>query len=283
MKKASETYLKGVLEYTKDEVVSSDFIHCAASSIFDAGSGIGNTSRIVSSGVVTHADIDISANWQGGTNGLGTYTRQTTPVPVVPDVPVELTVDGLSANTRYYYRLVFTPAGGSAGSVAERSFQTARTPGSTFVFGLQGDSHPERVRQQFDSTLYVRTLQAAAGSPVLSERIELTREGTFANRFIRELGVRLPLALNKRKRIVQAVAVALPPHVDRVMEHGAHRSASRLAGVCCQQHVGMIFRCHVIDPGFLHGFYGPTAAGKEICKLSIHVLMITDFGYKSTV
>jgi glyceraldehyde 3-phosphate dehydrogenase len=40
MKKASETYLKGYLEYTTDEVVSSDFIHDSASSIFDAGSGI---------------------------------------------------------------------------------------------------------------------------------------------------------------------------------------------------------------------------------------------------
>ena len=40
MKKASETYLKGILEYTTDEVVSSDFIHCKSSSIFDAGSGI---------------------------------------------------------------------------------------------------------------------------------------------------------------------------------------------------------------------------------------------------
>jgi glyceraldehyde 3-phosphate dehydrogenase len=40
MKKASETYLKGILEYTEDEVVSSDFIHCKASSIFDQGSGI---------------------------------------------------------------------------------------------------------------------------------------------------------------------------------------------------------------------------------------------------
>ncbi len=40
MKKASETYLKGVLEYTDDEVVSSDFIHCKASSIFDSGAGI---------------------------------------------------------------------------------------------------------------------------------------------------------------------------------------------------------------------------------------------------
>jgi glyceraldehyde 3-phosphate dehydrogenase len=40
MKKASETYLKGILAYTEDEVVSSDFIHDAHSSIFDEGSGI---------------------------------------------------------------------------------------------------------------------------------------------------------------------------------------------------------------------------------------------------
>ena len=40
MKKASETYMKGILGYTSDEVVSSDFIHCELSSIFDAGSGI---------------------------------------------------------------------------------------------------------------------------------------------------------------------------------------------------------------------------------------------------
>ncbi|MGO9200497.1 MAG: type I glyceraldehyde-3-phosphate dehydrogenase [Limisphaerales bacterium] len=40
MKKASQTYLKGILDYTEDEVVSTDFIHCQASSIFDQGSGI---------------------------------------------------------------------------------------------------------------------------------------------------------------------------------------------------------------------------------------------------
>jgi glyceraldehyde 3-phosphate dehydrogenase len=45
MKKASETYLKGVLGYTEDEVVSSDFIHDPRSSIFDAGSGIGLNSK----------------------------------------------------------------------------------------------------------------------------------------------------------------------------------------------------------------------------------------------
>jgi glyceraldehyde 3-phosphate dehydrogenase (phosphorylating) len=40
MKRASETYLKGILEFTNEEVVSSDFIHSQASSIFDSGSGI---------------------------------------------------------------------------------------------------------------------------------------------------------------------------------------------------------------------------------------------------
>src|SRR5664279_3212431 len=45
MKKASETYLQGILECTSEEVVSSDFIHCKSSSIFDQGSGIGLSSR----------------------------------------------------------------------------------------------------------------------------------------------------------------------------------------------------------------------------------------------
>src|ERR1700742_1181723 len=40
MKRASETYLKGILDYTDEEVVGTDFIHNQFSSIFDAGSGI---------------------------------------------------------------------------------------------------------------------------------------------------------------------------------------------------------------------------------------------------
>jgi glyceraldehyde 3-phosphate dehydrogenase len=40
LKKASETYLKGILGYTEDEVVSSDFIHEKTSSVYDAGSSI---------------------------------------------------------------------------------------------------------------------------------------------------------------------------------------------------------------------------------------------------
>ncbi|BCX50387.1 glyceraldehyde-3-phosphate dehydrogenase [Haloferula helveola] len=45
LKAASETYLKGILDYTDEEVVSTDFIHDAHSSIYDAGSSIELNSR----------------------------------------------------------------------------------------------------------------------------------------------------------------------------------------------------------------------------------------------
>jgi len=45
MKKASKTYLKDILGYVTDQVVSSDFIHDKRSSIFDASSGIGLNNR----------------------------------------------------------------------------------------------------------------------------------------------------------------------------------------------------------------------------------------------
>jgi glyceraldehyde 3-phosphate dehydrogenase len=42
MKKASDSYLKGILEYSKDELVSSDFIHNDRSSIYDSPATLQN-------------------------------------------------------------------------------------------------------------------------------------------------------------------------------------------------------------------------------------------------
>lgn len=89
-----------------------------------------------------------------------TYTQRTASVSIAPDQPVEVTISGLQPDTRYYYRVQYE--GTERGPTAEASFSTARTPGRVFRFGVQGDSHPERVRSQFDSVLYVRTLTAAA-------------------------------------------------------------------------------------------------------------------------
>jgi glyceraldehyde 3-phosphate dehydrogenase len=51
VKKASENELKGILGYTEDEVVSSDFVHESRTSVFDAKAGIalnGNFVKLVS-------------------------------------------------------------------------------------------------------------------------------------------------------------------------------------------------------------------------------------------
>ena len=47
MKDASEGSMKGILGYTNEEVVSSDFNGCALSSIFDSKAGIALNSRFV--------------------------------------------------------------------------------------------------------------------------------------------------------------------------------------------------------------------------------------------
>lgn len=47
MKEASETYLKGILGYTEEDVVSSDFIGDSRTSIFDAKAGIALTDKFV--------------------------------------------------------------------------------------------------------------------------------------------------------------------------------------------------------------------------------------------
>jgi PKD repeat protein len=105
---------------------------------------------------------------QGGTVTLaygtasGSYTRQAHAAALVAATPLELALDGLSPDTQYYYRLYYQAGTGSATAGEECSFHTARPAGSAFTFCLQGDSHPERLKTEFDPTLYQRTLQTAA-------------------------------------------------------------------------------------------------------------------------
>jgi hypothetical protein len=93
----------------------------------------------------------------------GTYDRQTANGTLAAGTPLEIPITGLSANTRWYYRLYFQPAGGGKAEAAdESSFHTARPAGSAFTFTIQGDSHPERANTQFNAELYARTLLTAA-------------------------------------------------------------------------------------------------------------------------
>lgn len=86
----------------------------------------------------------------------GIYPRQTPPQPLVAGVPTVIGVDGLSPDTRYYYRLQYQAASGpGSGATPEYSFHTARPPGSSFTFTIQSDSHLD---ENSDLDQYRRTL-----------------------------------------------------------------------------------------------------------------------------
>lgn len=93
----------------------------------------------------------------------GRPDHQTATMTLARDKPTEVTLTNLVADARYFYRVQMSPVDGStAQSTDEASFQTARSTGSTFVFTIQGDSHPEREKNEFDSALYQRTLGLVA-------------------------------------------------------------------------------------------------------------------------
>jgi len=71
----------------------------------------------------------------------GAYSDRTTATSLVAGEPLGMTLEGLGANTAYYYRINFQPFGAALGFGTEYSFHTARPVGSTFTFTLQADSH----------------------------------------------------------------------------------------------------------------------------------------------
>jgi len=86
----------------------------------------------------------------------GGSDRQTSPAALAAGVPLKLTLDGLAAGTRYFYRVHFLATGTTTPSLsAEYAWRTARPAGSTFTFTLQADSHLD---ENADLEQYRRTL-----------------------------------------------------------------------------------------------------------------------------
>ncbi len=109
------------------------------------------------------AALGVEAYFELGT-APGCYSDGTSPVGYA-DGAIEAVLDGLTADTRYYYRMRYRPLGSTEEPLAgaERTFHTQRAPGASFVFAVQSDSH-----QGFDAfysdTLYGQTLQNIASA-----------------------------------------------------------------------------------------------------------------------
>lgn len=104
---------------------------------------------------------DLEAYIEYGTTS-GKYTQKSAPVSLKAGVPTEIEMTGLKTDTKYYYRVKSRQAGASAYTDGtECFFHTQRKPGSTFVFALQGDSHPERQGTMYAPELYAETMRSA--------------------------------------------------------------------------------------------------------------------------
>jgi hypothetical protein len=92
----------------------------------------------------------------------GKYFSKTKLNQVPAGKPVEFIIDNLKKDTLYCYRLCYRKSDETKiNNSLEYAFHTQRVPGSTFIFDIQGDSHPERPKEN-DPELYKRTLLSAA-------------------------------------------------------------------------------------------------------------------------
>jgi phosphodiesterase/alkaline phosphatase D-like protein len=87
------------------------------------------------------ADTAMQAFFEYGT-APGAYSGQTNIIASAGNEPVKTVIDGLSPNTQYYYRMVYsTDSGSTWTNRPEHSFYTQRAPGSSFTFTIITDSH----------------------------------------------------------------------------------------------------------------------------------------------
>ena len=106
------------------------------------------TDTSVTVNIIPAVDLEVLITY-GVINGAS----QTISASGKANTPQEIRLSNLQPNTEYFY---------AVNNGAQHTFHTARAHGSTFTFAIQGDSHPERTKNQFDPNLYTKTLLSAA-------------------------------------------------------------------------------------------------------------------------
>lgn len=155
------------------------------------------TDKSIAINILPAVDMQIIIAY--GTNS-GSYTAQTAPVNLVANTPREIELTNLTPDSPYYYKIIPVQAGGTEISNStpglEHTFHTQRAPGSAFTFDIQGDSHPERAKNQFDANLYTRTLTGAAsdqpdfymaiGDDFSVDTLKTVNAGTVAAQYVNQ-------------------------------------------------------------------------------------------------
>lgn len=106
----------------------------------------------------TKADVFIEYGVRAGSFSSKSITKS-----LEAGVPAEFELSGLAPATSYVYRVQAKTAGAKEFSARDlANFRTQRRSGESFVFGVQGDSHPERLGKMYHPDLYVQTMTNVA-------------------------------------------------------------------------------------------------------------------------
>jgi phosphodiesterase/alkaline phosphatase D-like protein len=114
-------------------------VHASSVATFTATELLGRpTDTSITVNVVPSANGQVYFKYGTAT---GVYTDQTSTAALMNGTPTEVVIQGLTPNTRYYYRMVSSENGNEWVDGDEHSFHTQRAPGSTFTFTIISDSH----------------------------------------------------------------------------------------------------------------------------------------------
>jgi hypothetical protein len=121
------------------------------------------TATSVTINILSDEDLDA---WLDCGRSRGSYKAKAKQVRLEARIPVEVVLDKLEPNTRYYYRMRYRfPGADRISEGKEFTFHTQRAPGSPFTFTIQADSHLGTAKH-CNEDLYRRTLlNARADQP----------------------------------------------------------------------------------------------------------------------
>lgn len=122
---------------------------------FDGSIVLGRpTNTSMTASVTANQEMNVYISWGATSNK---YSKKSNSLISTPLKPATIVVDGLKANSIYYYKLYFKNTKDSKfSSTPEYSFTTPRTQGQSYSFVVQSDSH---LLNKADKELYTKSMQ----------------------------------------------------------------------------------------------------------------------------
>lgn len=147
------------------------------------------TDHSVNVNLLPSGDLEVFLKYR---NATGPELEKTDRVTVRSGVPENILITGLAPDTAYQYQVCWKlPDAPSDTCSSEYSFHTARSPGSSFVFAVQADSHLD---DRASGALYNQTLanELAAspdflidlGDTSMSEKLPAKTEDAIRDRYL---------------------------------------------------------------------------------------------------